>query len=268
MAGEMAWLQKKKLQGLVAWDYLEPFRKAAGITFLPVTWPMRKAYELGYLGLSKVTESAQWTRHAVTEALAGTFQTTVSPFMQLAKSRLITAKRFLWDVPIASFSAAIRTPIALATSPINMVRGVRDAIMSVPGNAREILSDVMNFRFMDAMKSTRKAVTDVLVPPFKRPIEPILRPGLEVIGKGVAAEFQTATTLGTAVTQTIPEGARRVWNAPGTASAIMAQIKAKRELNKAVLQQEKEEADKELEAMIRSEKGLPANDKGKKKKAA
>ena len=263
----MNWFAKKKLEASIFFDYLRPVGKVLRWPLLPVTWPLKKMGQLSYTGLKKSTEGVQWTAHATRESVAGVFKAGVSPWLMLAKSRLVTIKRFLWDTPIAAMSAAIRTPIALAKSPLEMVRGVRDAIKSVPGNARSVINAVKNFHVMDTIKGTRDTIRDLILPPIARPIMPILKPPAKVIGTAAGAELQTLTTIRQALTETIPEGGRRIWQAPATASAILAAKREELEMKKAVLKADKEKKREALKAEIAKSKGEPSADEGEKKSA-
>jgi hypothetical protein len=253
----MNFLTKAKLYSRIGWGYTKPFRSFMRYPLLPMTWPIKKMASLGYKGLSKGVEGIEWTSHAVREGAKGVFKMGVSPFAMLAKSRLVTVKRFLWDVPIATASAALRTPIAIAKSPLEMVKGVRDAVTSVPGNVKEVFNSVRHLQFADAARNTRKLVSDLVLPPVTRPIAPILSPGANVIGKAAGAELQTLTTLKQAVTETVPDGARRFWNAPHTASSIMAQVQAKRAMEKAALAADRAKKEEAWQAEVSKATGEP-----------
>ncbi len=250
-------------------DYLKPVGKVLRIPSLPITWPIKKSAELTHLGLSKVVDGLEWSSHVARETAKGVFKAGVAPWLMLAKSRLVTVKRFLWDVPLASVSAAIRTPIALAKSPLEMVRGVRDGIKSIPGNVKELFSSLAHLRIGDMLRSTRKAITDVILPPIKRPMKPIIEPSLNLAGTAAGAELQTFTVGKQIVTETIPEGVSRAWpaNSMRTSSAIMADVKAERALKKAVLAKEKAEKQEALQNMVNENKGEPQIGEASKKGA-
>jgi len=260
-------METKKLQARVFWDYMNPVRKGARMYSWLFGGPiMVKGAKLGYTGLEKAVEGAEWTKNTTIEGVKGLYETTISPFLMLAKSRLVMVKRFLWDVPLATVSAAIRTPIALAKSPLEMARGVRDAIRSVPGNAKEVFNAVRNFRLGDAIGATRKAITDIILPPITKPLAPIVTPSAKVVGEAFDAEWQTVTTLREAIGERIPGGARRIWNAPKESSAMLARAKAERAARRAALLKERDEKDSQIQQAIAKERGAPedaANDNAK-----
>jgi len=262
------WLAEKSLSTRIALDYLKPIGKVARIPFLPVSWPLKQAWNISYAGLSYGVNRAEWSTHVARESIKGLFQAGVSPWLMLAKSRLVTVKRFLWDVPIATASAALRTPIALAKSPFEMVAGVRDAIFgndergtgSIFGNVKEIYNSITELNPKNIFDSTRKAITDVLLPPITRPLSPILTPIGNVLNVGIGAELQTGTTMMQAVTETIPEGLKRVWNAPDVATGIMDDITEQRNLLKEVRRTNKEKEREFYQKQVDEARGKPQFD--------
>lgn len=256
LAFELNWFAKKRLQSAVLWDYMRGPRKLARIYSWGFGWPLiKKGFDYTIQGMGKVADGVEWSTYAAIEAGKGAVQMAVSPMAMLAKSRLTMIKRMLWDVPIATASALIRTPIALAKAPIEMVRGVRDAIVSVPKNAGEILNSVFSLNVMDTLKNTRKLVTDALLPPISRPLMPVLAPAGHLVNTAAGAELQTLAVARQAITETVPQGFSRIMNAPATASATMAQLKAEREARAAALEKEQEEQRKALQAAIKENKG-------------
>lgn len=212
--------------------------------------------------LGRGVDRVEWAGYVASESAQGAFQMTATPLGMLVKSRLEMVKNFLWDVPIASFSAAIRTPIALAKSPFTMISGVRDAIKSVPGNVKEILNSVSQFKLMDTLKNTRKAVTDLFLPPFTKPAKSVLTPPAQLGGAVVKAHMLTPVAAYRAATEVIPEGFNRIKNSTATADAIMLEKARVRAAAKAVLETEKE-ANKEAWEAQKAESIGRAADGGK-----
>lgn len=256
MVYELNWLAKKQFQWKVFDSYMRGPKKFLGMYSWAFGWPLiKKGFDLTVKGMNAAVDGIEWTGHTLKEGALGALQMTASPLAKLAKSRLTTIKRFLWDVPIATASAAIRMPIAMAKSPLEMVKGVRDAIVSVPHNVSEILNAVMELKLGDAMSNTRKAITDVLLPPITKPFVPILAPAGHLVSVAAGAELQTISEARDAITNVIPTGARRIWNAPATATGVMAAKQAEREAMKAALAKESEEKEKALEAAVAENKG-------------
>jgi hypothetical protein len=108
---------------------------------------------------------------------------------------------------------------------------------------------------MDTLRNTRKAVTDVLLPPITQPLKPILRPSYEWAGTALGAELQTVSTARRAITDVIPNGARRIMNAPAVASAKVAERRAQRAAIKAAAEQEVAERKAALKAQVAEAKG-------------
>jgi len=265
MVYELNWLAKKQFQWKVFASYMRGPKKLLGMYSWAFGWPLiKKGFDYTVKGMNAAVDGIEWTGHTLKEGALGALQMTAAPLAMLAKSRLTTIKRFLWDVPIATASAAIRMPIAIAKSPFEMVKGVRDAIVSVPNNVSEILNSVMELKIGDTLNNTRKAITDVLLPPITKPFAPILAPAGHLVSVAAGAELQTVSEARHAITNVIPTGARRVWNAPSTATGIMAEKQAEREAQKEVLEKEREEKKKALEAAIAENKGeAPKGGKGK-----
>ena len=263
MAGKLA---EWKLKTLVAWDYLNPIRKAAKLYSWAFGWPLIvKGADLGMKGLGKVADGAEWSAHTALEGVKGTYEMTAKPLWMLGWSRMVAIKRMLIDVPLATASAAIRTPIAIAKSPFEMVLGVRDAIKSVPQNAMEIFNAVRQFRLGDMLSHTRKAITDVLLPPITRPLTPVLAPAVNIAGTAFGAEWQTVSTARTAITEVIPGGFNRIRQAPATASAELAVIREERLARKMAVQKEREAKREALRAQIAEAKGEAGPGGGEKK---
>jgi len=236
------WLAQKKMALSVGWEYMRPLRKMARIYSWAFGWPLvTKGAGLVMTGLRKAMYGGEVAAYTALEGTKGALQITVEPVARLAYSRLLAIKRFLWDVPIKTVSAAIRTPIALATSPRETILGVRDAIKSVPRNAKEILNSVRQFRLFDTLSNTRKAITDVILPPITRPMKPILAPAYDLSKTIFHANWQTVETTRDNITKVVPDGARRIWNAPGTAKGIVDANQEKRLAKLAIKQQEKQE---------------------------
>lgn len=257
------WFATKRLQASVFWDYMRPLRRVAKIYSWGLGWPLiTRGADATMKLLGRGVDRVEWAGYVASESAQGAFQMTATPLGMLVKSRLEMVKNFLWDVPIASFSAAIRTPIALAKSPFTMISGVRDAIKSVPGNVKEILNSVSQFKLMDTLKNTRKAVTDLFLPPFTKPAKSVLTPPAQLGGAVVKAHMLTPVAAYRAATEVIPEGFNRIKNSTATADAIMLEKARVRAAAKAVLETEKE-ANKEAWEAQKAESIGRAADGGK-----
>ncbi|MBN2306799.1 hypothetical protein JXD20_02340 [Candidatus Peregrinibacteria bacterium] len=259
-----------RLKGAVAWDYLRGPRKLARLYSWSFGWPLiKKGADLGVQGMGKAADGAEWTGYAATEVAKGAGQMTISPLAMLAYSRLVAIKRLaFWDVPIKTLGAVVKTPFALLKSPWNFLKGVGESIGSVRGNISELFNSVRNYKLMDTLKNTRKAITDVILPPITKPLTPIVAPAVDLVGTAIGAEWQTVSTARTAISEVIPNGARRIRHAPDTASAILAQKKIIRETRKAALEQEAQEKRDALKAQVAEVKGEAAPGGGGAKKAA
>lgn len=250
------WFANKRLQAAVFWDYMRGPRRLARMYSWAFGWPLIKgAVNYGIQGLGKAVDGVEWTTQMAIEAGKGALQTTVSPLAMMAKSRLTMVKRMLWDLPIATASAIFRMPIALARSPLEMIRGVRDAVVSIPKNVGEVLNSVYQLKIGETLKNIRKTVSDVLLPPITRPLGPIFAPVGHFVDTAVSAEAQTWAVAGKIIKETIPEGARRIWNSPKKASAIMEEIQANRLAMKAAMEQEELARKEALKEAVAAEKG-------------
>ncbi len=262
----VGWLAGKKMLLSVGWKYMLPLRKMARVYSWAFGYPLAaKGANLAMKGLGKVMYGGEWAAYTALKGAEGAAQMTVAPIAMLAHSRLVRLKRYLWNVPISTVSAAIRTPIALATSPREMALGVRDAIKSVPRNAMEILNSVRQFRLMDTLHNTRKAVTDVLLPPIARPVKSVLSSAYKLASTIFGAEWQTVSTARRAVTEVIPDGARKIWHAPASAKVIVDANQEGRLANLALKRQEKQEKKDIWNSKVDAEMNM---DGGVKQKAA
>ncbi len=87
---------------------------------------------------------------------------------------------------------------------------------------------------------------------------PILAPVGHLAGTAAGAELQTVSVARQAITETIPQGASRIWNAPSAASAALAEVQAERAAMKAALEKEREEKKAALKAAVAESKGEAA----------
>lgn len=265
MVYTVGWLGRQRLRGAVAWDYLRPVRRLAKGYSWAIGWPLIvRGFDYTMKGLGKAIDGVEWTAHAGVEVAKGTFAMTAKPISRTAWSRLVAIKRLaLWDVPLAAASAVIRTPIAIAKSPLEMVRGVRDAIFgnkeegtkSLVGNTKDILNSISQFKFLDALSSTRKAITDVILPPFARPLKQIFAPSYNLVNTAVGAELQTVSAIRKGITDDIPGGYRRIVNSGSVASAKMAEVHARRAAIRAAYEKEEEERKAALKAQVAEARG-------------
>ncbi|MDH5596752.1 MAG: hypothetical protein OEY44_01500 [Candidatus Peregrinibacteria bacterium] len=236
---------------------LKPLRKIARLPFLPVTWPLKKVAQLGYKGLEMGIDGTTWSGHTGAEAAKGAGQILLAPPAMLVKSRLVTMKRFMWNVPLKLMSAAIRTPIALAKSPFRVVGGVREAIQSIPNNVGSFLNAARNFNLRDMMGATRDTIRDIIVPPIKNPLAPVLKPAGEVLDTAAGAELQTLTTIRQAITEVIPEGFERIKNSPNVGDAVVAENRIGRDLRKKAKEEEKKHKEDHYTTRIAEARGRP-----------
>lgn len=205
-------------------------------------------------GLGKAVDGVEWAGHAAVEGTKGALEMTVKPPARLAWSRLVSIKRFMVDVPFASIGAAFRTPIALATSPRETIHGVREAIGSIPRNVTDIFNSIKQFKLWDAIKSTRRAITDVLLPPITRPAKSVLTPAYDLAKTIVQAEGQSVVAARRGIDDVFG-GWDRIKNAGTVASAEMAQIHQDRDILKAADDQEKAEKKASLKAAVAASRG-------------
>ncbi len=264
----VSYLEKGMAKTISFWDNFYYLRKALWYYSYSFGFPfLVKGLKYGWGGVKKSVDGIEWSGRALREGALGTAQMTVVPAGMLAWSRVRMVKRMVWDVPIETVKTVVKTPIALATSPLELARGVRDGIKSIPGNAMEIYNAITGLRVMDTLKGTRKAVSDTLISPAFRPVKPIVAPFYSLVNTAAGAELQSLATLRTAVTETIPNGGRRVWNAPTTASEEMAEVTS---IRTALREQERAKKRERWEAIMAKERGEPANDnampKGKMKR--
>ncbi|MFH0838201.1 MAG: hypothetical protein V1880_02965 [Patescibacteria group bacterium] len=256
------WLARKQLQTAVIWDYMKPLRKGARLYSWAFGWPLiTKGADLAMKGTRKAIDGIEWAGYTALEGAKGAAQMTVEPFARLGYSRLVAIKRTLWDGGWATLGAAIRTPIALAKSPLEAIRGCRDAVKGILSNGKEFISSLFRGRLGEAVTHTRAAIGS-LFQPILRPARSILAPMALAAATFFNAQWQTVDTARNAITHVIPDGARRLWNAPQTASAIMAERHAVRDAAKAVLAKEKEEKKTALKAAIAEDKGEATGGKG------
>ena len=248
-------LASMQLRGAVIWDYMMPLRRMARIYSWAFGWPLIvKGADYTMQGIRKVGDGIEWSGNVAKEAALGTTRALVAPPAMLAKSRLTMVKRMLWDVPIATASACIRTPIALALSPFRMIQGVRAAIASIPKNASELLHSVANLNVMDALKNTRKAITDVLLPPISKPLMPVLAPAGHLANVAIGANTQTIDEFvkGLGVAR---EGFQQVWDGPAVASARLHESQAVAQTNREANAKEKAAKKAAMAAKVAEDKG-------------
>lgn len=238
----LGWVKSVPSYGRLAWDKLRPVRKFSKVyswTFGgPLIW---KGAKYTWKGMEKAVDAAEIGMHTGIEAAKGSAKMIGGLPARTAYSRLVMLKRMLWDVPAASFSAALRTPIAIAKSPLEAASGVRDAIKSIPGNLKEFYDNALNFRLGGMINSVRKGIKDVIYEPIARPIRPIIRPSADVIRQGIGAELQTIDQVRMAVRETIPSGYNQF---RGSLSAGIATQRANKEA-RAVRREEQKKADLE-----------------------
>ena len=244
-------------------SYFSPLKRAAKLYSWAFGWPLIvKGADLSMKGLEKGLDGTQWAGHAGVEAAKASYEMTAKPFVVIpAWASLVAIKRFLVDLPIATFSAAIRTPIALATSPLHMVSGVRSAISSIPKSYEALKNSISQFRIGEIMGNTRRAITDVLLPPVTIPGKAVLGPVYNMVNTALGAKLQILSRMREAVTEVIPGGWNRMKNAGNVASmklAVNQQARFARRAEKAAEKQQRQEA---IDAYIAESRGLtpPAN---------
>ena len=248
----------------LAWDYMRPLRTGARVYSWGFGWPLiTRGADMGMRAGQKSVDSVEIGAYTAAEAAKGAGQMTVSPLAILIKSRLTTIKRFMWDVPWASVGAAVRTPLAILKSPLEMFRGVEEAIGSIRGNVKELFNSVTQLKLMDTVRNIRNLVGDALLPPITRPVAPILQPAGNVASTAFEAEFQTVSRVRDIITEVIPGGWNRITNSHDTGKAIFAQKYAGRMARKAEAEKLKQEEKEAVEAQIRESRGKAAPGGGK-----
>lgn len=272
-----AWTDAPKrwmLGGRVAWDYLSPVRKVTNVFFRPVTLPLEIAGRASMEALRSVIHGAEWTYFAGLEVGKGALGMTAKPLERLTKSRSIgRLKELMWNLPLATLSAAWRLPIAFATSPYEMAMGVREGANSVLGNIKGILKSLRDFRLGETIKNTRDLVWDTISPIVKRPLAPILAPLAAMAMTVYQGEVGNTATAFRESYNDILAGANTVKSAPNTASSIMAQRDQAAAMRKALLEEKKKEEEQAIADEVAKAQGkTPASEKkggpGGAKKAA
>jgi hypothetical protein len=206
-------------------------------TFAPAYWAGR-GVKWGYKGAQSAAYGAEWAGRTVVEGAKGALDMTGRPLWTLATSAVRDVKMCLWDLPFSILRGVIRLPIALAKSPIELVRGVRDSIVSIPKNARELYQNILQADVRGAVKTLLRTPKDIFVPPIARPLAPVLKPPAEVVSTGVRSKLQYLFAIKKAGGEVVA-GAKRIKNAPGAASTQMAAVTAARLEKKKKLEEEK-----------------------------
>lgn len=251
----MNWLATQKLRAAVAWDYMRPLRSGARMYSWAFGWPLiTRGADATMRAGQWTVDRAEWAGRTAVEGAKGAFQMTVSPFIQLGYSRLVAMKRTLWDTGWDAFKAVIKTPIRLATSPLEMARGVRDAVEGTFNSGKELTKSLFQLKLGDAVGHTRDALGSLLKP-ITRPARSVIEPTAVALSTAFGAQWQTVSTARNAITNTIPQGFDRIRNAPQVAEAYMLEKRAIIAAKKAALEQEKLEHEEALKAKIAADKG-------------
>ncbi len=262
---EVGWVGRQKLRAAVAWDYMRPLRSASRMYSWAFGWPLiTRGADATMRAGQWTVDRAEWAGRTAVEAGKGVFQMTASPLIQLGYSRLVAIKRTLWDTGWDAFKAVIKTPIRLATSPLEAARGVRDAVQGVFTNGQELAKSLAQLKLRESVTSTRDMVGSLLKP-ITRPARSVIAPTALALSTAFGAQWQTVSTARNAITNTIPQGFDRIRNAPQVAEAHMAEKRAIIAAKKAVLEQEKKEKADALKAKVAAEKGEEVPGDGSKK---
>ena len=142
---------KGKIFGRAAFD--NPFFR---LVFAPFFWA-KKGVDLAYEGTVRAAHKVEWAGRTAFEAGKGLlWKSTTRPALTLGLSALRNVKMCLWDLPISVVKGMIRFPIALAKSPLELVRGVRDSIVSVPKNVSELYTNLKQLDVRNSVRSLLK----------------------------------------------------------------------------------------------------------------
>jgi hypothetical protein len=198
------------------------------------------------------------------EALRGVGLATARPAITLALAPLRDIKMTnLWDLPVQVLKSAIKLPIAIAKSPLELVRGVRDSITSVPRNLVDIWRSVTHLEVRNSIKNVLKLGRDIVLPPLARPLKPILVEPAKVISVATRAKLQYALAFKKAGEQ-VMDGGRHIKGSYGIAKAKMAEVVAAREAQKKKWQEADEEQKSEEQGVKTGGKPGEKKEGGKK----
>lgn len=225
------------------------FKGIGKILSLPFGGPfLTKGLSLGASGIASTIRGVKWVGNTAKEGALGFKDMTLKPAYRIGTAAIDDIKRTrFWDVPKASLSAMFKSPAALLMSPINLVKGVRASIASIPGNTKELWNNLTAFKVVDTMRSTRNLVWDVLKNPFTHTIGPIIKPPAKIAEEIAEAKWQYVEGTRQAIDDAVG-GWERIKNAPAVATEKM---EIEREFEKQIAERKKEikkeELDKDLQ---------------------
>lgn len=245
-----------KTFGRSAWE--NPFFR---VVFAPF-FIAGKGIKMGYEGVKWGALKTEWAGRTLYQGGVGAVKATARPALTLGFSALRDVKICLWDLPLSVLKGMIRMPIALAKSPVELVRGVRDSIKSVPKNTMEFLQNLKQLEVRNSIKSLFKIPKDFILPPFTRPLAPVLAPAGNVVATAARSKLQYLFAIKDSAHQ-VADGVRHVRNAPNIASQNMAVVTAARAEKKKKRLEEKEEEKKEAMSKLSEAKGKGGKGKGK-----
>lgn len=248
----------------MAWDVTKttariaskPFKlalmtKPAGAV-IGATWAGAKA------GLNAV-ETAEYT---AAEIAAGTFNATVAPMAIWGFSSLESMWIKFRYLSMDILKAAVKTPIALAKSPLELARGVRDSIVSIPRNLAEVAGNIFKLNLKDTIASTRKFVKEAFLPPIVRPLAPVVAPTKTAVSTLVRSELVKLLAVKDGFKHAAG-GVKQVINSFGTARQKVALLNAERDLRALEREKEKQEAAKKAEESLKKGHEAKGEKKGK-----
>jgi hypothetical protein len=222
--------------------------------FAPFYWA-GKGVKWGYEGTKYAAYQAEFAARTGIEAAKGlAWKSTTRPALTLGLSALRDVKMCLWDLPISVLKGMIRFPIALARSPLELVRGVRDSIVSVPKNVSELYKNLTQLDVRKSISSLFKLPKDIIAPPIARPLGPMLAPAANVISTAARSKLQYLFAMKDAGSQVV-DGVKYIRNARQAAAAQMAAVTAERLERKKKAEEEKEMEKQENMQKVKELKG-------------
>lgn len=192
----------------------------------PLIW---KGAQLAGKGVRAGMDGLNWTFDLAAEEAKSIKDIALNSSYKVGGAYAEEKKRtLLWEVPKASLSALWRTPIAIAKSPINLIRGVRDGVKA---NVSDLYNNFTDFKPLATLNSTRKLVQDVMVNSVTYTAGPVIKP-IANVGKEIGlAKWQWAKGTRDAIDETF-KGGRRAFNGPKVATE---KLHFKQEIRKRLL---------------------------------
>ena len=206
-----------------------------------------------------VVETAEYTTE---EIVKGVGNATIVPLGIWGLSSLQSIWIKLRYLSMDALKAAVKTPIAIAKSPLELIRGVRDSIVSIPKNLYALGGNLVKLHIKEAVGSTRKLVKEALLPPITRPLEGVVKPLVRVGSTAVRSELIKLLAVKQGAEHAVG-GVKQILNSYGTARHKVALNNADREYKALQKQKEKEAEEKEAEKKITEIDKAKGSKKGK-----